>query len=53
MRIEAENSPDEDEKPPSPTTHSLMMMTKSATAPSAARERFDSTVAEMYLSSIK
>ena len=40
-------------KPPSPTTQSRMMMTKAATAPSAARETIDSTVAEMDLSLIK
>ena len=40
-------------KPPSPTTQSLLTMKKSATAPSVARETFDSTVADMDLSSIK
>ena len=40
-------------KPPSPTTQILLTMTKAATAPSAARKTFDSTVAEMDLSSIK
>ena len=38
-------------KNPSPTNKSMMMMTKSATAPSASREIFDSSVAEMDLSS--
>ena len=39
-------------KPPSPRTQSLVTMMKAATAPLAARKTFDSTVAEMYLSSI-
>ena len=39
-------------KPPSPTTQSLLTMKKSATPLSTARKTFDSTVAEMHLSSI-
>ena len=39
--------------PPSPTTQSHLTVMKAATSPSAARETFDSTVAEMDLSPIK
>ena len=39
-------------KPQSPTIQSLMTMMKAETAPSAARMKIDSTVAEMHLSSI-
>ena len=40
-------------KPPSPTTQIWLTMTKAATAPSAARKTFDSTVARMHISPIK
>ena len=40
-------------KNPSPTTESLLTITKATPAPSAVRETFDLTVADMDLSSIK
>ena len=39
-------------KPPSPTTQSQVTMTKTATGLSTAGKNFETTVSEMYLSSI-